>query len=396
MGWLTNYPVVDCDGHINEPVDLWEKWIESPYKHRAPRIATDWRGHQREYVEGKLLPIPYGPGAGLPHGWNGIARNQHQDIRDKTSLRGYVDADKGAFDPRTRLENMDSEGIDISICYPTRGLYAVNVDEPGLAAAICRAYNNWLAETWVKTDPNRFIGPAMVPFWQDVDAAIKEMERCKQEFGLCGVYIRPNPRNGLRFDSPYFYPFYEAAQDLGMPIGLHEGTGYSAAAGTERFDRFIINHCISHPFEQMLAMISFFLGGVLERFPRLKVLFLESGASWAAYWLWRMDEHIEKRPDECSDLQMSATDYFRRQCVITTESDEDPVAGAIEYIGEDNITWSTDFFHWDAKYPGSVEYVVNRKDLNDRAKEKLLGANAIRIMGIENAAQAVTSKKRTA
>lgn len=394
MGRLTNYPVVDCDGHIFEPVDLWEKWIEAPYKLVAPKVMKDWRGDQREYVEGRFYPIPYGPGAGLPHGWQGIAKVQQDEVLEGRAPRGYEAAEVGGFEPKARLEVMDSEGIDIGVCYPTRGLYSINVDDPDLAAAICRAYNNWLYETWMKADPNRLIGVAMVPFWQDVDEAIKEMERCKKEFGFYGTYIRPNPRRGLTFASPYFFPFYEAAQEFGMPIGLHEGTGYSAAAGTERFDRFIINHAISHPFEQMLAMIAFILGGVLEKFPRLRVLFLESGASWAAYWLWRMDEHIEKRPDECPDLRMSATDYFRRQCVITTETDEHPVAGAAEYIGEDNIAWSTDFFHWDAKFPSSVEYVVNRKDLTDTFREKLLGANAIRIMGLEKQAQAVMKGNR--
>jgi uncharacterized protein len=394
MNRKTNYPVVDCDGHIFEPIDLWEKWIDSRYKTAAPRVQRDWRGDQREYVEGRFYPIPYGPGAGLPHGWQGIAKVQQDDVRGGAYPRGYQDAEVAGFEPGARLEVMDKEGIDISLCYPTRGLYCINVEDPGLAAAICRAYNNWLYETWVKADPDRLIGVAMVPFWQDIDASIAEMERCKREFGFYGTCIRPNPPPGLTFASPEFHAFYAAAQDLGMTIGLHEGTGFSAAAGTERFDRFIINHCISHPFEQMIAMVTFILGGVLEKFPRLRVLFLESGASWAAYWLWRIDEHIEKRPDECADLKVSGTEYFQRQCVITTESDEHPVAGTARYIGEDNVAWSTDFFHWDAKYPGALEEMLHREDLNESFRVKLLGGNAIRIMGLEKQAQAVMRRRR--
>ena len=165
---------------------------------------------------------------------------------------------------------------------------------------------------------------------------------------------------------------------------VHEGSGaYLPTAGADRFPgQWFFTHTISHPFEQMLASLSFICKGVLERFPQLKVVFLESGAGWLPYWLWRMDEHFEKLPFQVPWLKMKPSEYFRRQCYISCEPDEDNLGAIVQAVGEDRILFASDYPHWDSTFPGAPKAILDRTDIGPEAKKKILGENALRLLGI--------------
>jgi predicted TIM-barrel fold metal-dependent hydrolase len=145
-----------------------------------------------------------------------------------------------------------------------------------------------------------------------------------------------------------------------------------------------LTHMISHPFEQMLAALSIIAGGVLERFPRLRVAFLESGCGWLPFWLHRMDEHYERRAHEVPWLTMRPSDYFRRQCIISCDPDEVTIPAVVDYIGEDHVCWASDYPHWDAIFPGAVaELRKHLNGLSEAAHEKILGDNARRFLDLD-------------
>ena len=165
------YNVVDADGHILEPLDLWDKYIDPEFRERRPRFVIDDNGKERLSVEGKLLGNPRGIGS---LGAVGV----RQGIVEADTLK-YAEGRKGGFDPHARIPDMDADGIDAAFLYPSLGLFAGAVEDPGLAAAMCRAYNRWLAD-YCKPYPDRLFGVAMLPM-QSVDLAIDEMRFAREE-----------------------------------------------------------------------------------------------------------------------------------------------------------------------------------------------------------------------
>jgi predicted TIM-barrel fold metal-dependent hydrolase len=159
------YNVVDADGHILEPLELWDKYVDPEFRERRPRFVIDENGKERLSVEGKLLGNPRGIGSlgavGVPQG------------AVKLDSLKYAEGKKGGFDPHARIVDMDADGIDAAFLYPSLGLFAGAVEDPGLAAGMCRAYNRWLAD-YCKPYPERLFGVAMLPM-QSVELAI---ERC--------------------------------------------------------------------------------------------------------------------------------------------------------------------------------------------------------------------------
>src|SRR5437879_12728378 len=143
------YNVIDADGHILEPVDIWDKAIDPAYGARAPRRIVDTDGKERLLVEGKILGSPKGLGL---IGGIGARQGTVDDVTMK-----YVEGRPGGFDPHARIPDMDLDGIDAAFLYPSIGLFSGAVADPALAAAMCRAYNRWLAD-YCRPYPDRLFG----------------------------------------------------------------------------------------------------------------------------------------------------------------------------------------------------------------------------------------------
>lgn len=364
------YRAIDCDGHVLEPPGMWERYIDTEYKPQAPTIIQDGAGIEWLLVEGRLMPKASGRARGKTDGLN------------LSPTQGYTARPAGAFDPKRRLQDLDALGIEAAVLLPTQGLGIGGVRDPKLAAALCKAYNTWAAE-YCSVVPERLIGVAVVPL-QDVDASIRELERAVKEYGFKAVSVRPNPywvREGTRtLDNPALDPFYAAVADLGVPLMIHEGTGVNMpTAGADRFDIFFFTHMVAHPFEQMLASLSLIGGGALERHPNLRPVFLESGCSWLHYWLWRMDEHHEKRGQEVPWLRQKPSDYFRRQCAISCDPDEPNIATTVEYVGAECFVFATDYAHWDGVADPVAEF-LEHSTLPDSVNRLILRENAGRLL----------------
>ncbi|MCZ8108818.1 MAG: amidohydrolase family protein, partial [Burkholderiales bacterium] len=201
--------------------------------------------------------------------------------------------------------------------------------------------------------------------------------------GWKAVFLRPNPVKGRILSDPAYEPFWAACEDLDMAVGIHEGT-YSRLPTTsaDRFNTRFALHACSHPMEEMMALLALIEGGVLERHPRLRVAFLESGCGWLPYWLWRLDEEYQVTPWEVKDrVRLMPSEYFRRQCFIAVEPSEPYLSQLIDYIGSDNIIFGSDYPHMDHK-PDIVSQVLKlEKDLAKETVEKILADNPNRFYG---------------
>ncbi len=375
---LDGFKVMDSDMHVQEPADLWTKYIEPKYRDQAPVGTTNYLGDQDLIHDGRVISrfkvqAPYQ--GGMTEWFT-----DHYDRR-----RMYEDYDRRGWDGKCQLEAMDAEGIDVAVLYPTRGLFAhaKEYDDDNFAAAVSRAYNNWLADLCA-ADPKRMYGAAMVPA-QNVQAAVAEIKRAREELGFVAIFLRPNPVRRRNWHNPCYDPLWEACQKYDMAVGFHEGTPCELpVAMGERFsgvhaDLWMTEHVAAHPIEQMYACLSMIQGGVYERFPGLRVAYLEGNCSWVPFWLWRMDEHWEARQHLVKDrVKKPPSEYFKKHCYVGIESDEEPGKYAVDWGAGDNIVFSTDFPHPDSRFPRSVRTLVTLP-LEKEQKRKILWDNCARL-----------------
>ena len=366
-----SFRVMDSDMHVLEPPDLWQRYIAPGFRDRAPAGQTRFQRDLGVTLDGKQLheyraaPIT---GAG------GKREYDEQDFK-------YRDAEEHGWDPGSQVRAMDQEGIDLAVLFPSRALFSLAVDclDPPLAAAIARAYNDWLFD-FCKGDPDRMFGAAhLAP--HDVDLAVQETRRCVQELGFKAVYMRPNIVNGRNWHDRYFDPLWAECDRLNVPVCFHEGgrTPQLNQVGNQ-FATTMLQHTCSHSMAMMMAAVSFCGGGVLERFPALRVAFLEGNCSWVPWLMWRLDEHQEWRGYEQPELKKRPSEYFKRQCFASVECDETP-AKYLEDAGYSHtVVFSTDYPHPDSKYPNAVDSFLGQ-DFSPEAKRRYLWDNCARLYG---------------
>ncbi|MCS6926887.1 MAG: amidohydrolase [Candidatus Binatia bacterium] len=371
-------PVVDADGHILEPPDLWTDYIDPRYRDRAIRIEREERGWEVLLFDNKPAEVVRGTLGAL----GGVGMNPEELLipGKKTYLDGCP---RGSYDPHARLQVMDEEGIDIAFLYPTIGIFWEGwVTDPHLATAYCRAYNRWIVE-FCRANPKRLYPIAHVSLL-DPEGAVEETLRARKD-GCVGVFLSPDmPARGWKhFDDPAFARFWETVQDLQMPVGFHvivrdepsfrDWIRKDAEFGLFNFAFLAID--VMAAFTQMMSL------GMFERYPRLKCTVLESGANWISAWLDRMDHKYIPMASR-TRLKMKPSEYFYRQCVVSADPDETMTAQVVEHIGADYFVWASDYPHIDSSFGVAREMKERLAPLPVAAQQKVLGANALRFYGL--------------
>jgi predicted TIM-barrel fold metal-dependent hydrolase len=359
--------VMDSDMHVREPRDLWEKYLEQEWRDRGPKIISEpTRSGAMVLLEGKIL--------------KGYPPMRRSAIGSSVMDKKLPDAIASGFDAASQLKAMDTEGLDVAVLYPSIGLGILMRPEmdPKLAAAIARAYNNWLYD-FCQTDPHRLKGVGMVAL-HDITEGVKEANRVVTELGFVGVFARCEPVTiGLPWHSKYYDLLWAELEELGVPIGFHTATSLGEVPQTgDRFgDNNLLRQMTSHPMENMLAMVDIILGGVLERHPRLKVAFLECCSGWVPCWLSRMDSEVKRQ----GGLKLKPSEYFKGQCWVGAEAEKE-IPMVIHYIGDNNIVFSTDYPHATSDYPRATEEFFRIEGLTDENKRKILWDNCARLYGL--------------
>lgn len=365
--------VVDADGHVIEPWDVWERFLAPEFRGVAPKVSRQYPG----------VAEPNGPGPRWRNSETGKAYGAKM-VRHYGSL-GVTEQ---GIPASVQLEAMDEEGIDAMVLYPTRGL-AITAHEQmdgRLSSALSRAYNRWLFD-FCSADPTRLVPIACVGL-HSPDLAAQEVVFAVEQLGARGVMIRPNPYMGRNLDDPAYDVFYAEVARLGVPLATHEACGTSMPSYGDRFaDRHIAWHAMCHPMEQMGALLSFTIGGVLERHPDLKVILLEAGATWLPYWLYRLDEHVDwLKDEEANHLTKLPSEYFDRQGLITVEADEPNISALVDAVGIEHLLWASDYPHPDATFPGALDKVFEAPQLSDDQRRLILSDNPISAYGLDAAA----------
>jgi len=284
------------------------------------------------------------------------------------------------MDPKARLKDMDLEGIDIAVLFGgSLSAAAIGlVENPALALATCRAYNEWLAE-YCGAAPERLKGVAVVPF-QDTEGGAPELRRAVRERGPIEVRV-PTWRGGRGPGGARFDPIYAAAQELGVPACVHLLS--ARTVGADRFDNFFLKH-VFYGADVFMAFAAIIGGGVLDRFPELRLGLFEAGCGWVPYLMERMHEHWELFPDQLPHLKRDPAEHMASErCFYTIEPEETTVPFVAGRIGEGRLMYASDYAHFDCMCPESVSTVAGRADLSAGLKRKLLGENAAKLFNIK-------------
>jgi predicted TIM-barrel fold metal-dependent hydrolase len=320
------------------------------------------------------------PAAGRRSGW----REDHDRV--------YADPESRGWDAASQVDAMDVEGLDLAVLFPSRGLFVLGLDsvdsigpdglEPEYASAIARAYNDWLADFCAHA-PDRMFGAAMVAP-HDVPGAVAEARRCVEELGFKAVFLAPGCVNRRPWHHPAYDPLWAEVQRLDVPIAFHGGgqTYLRPDFSLEVLDRLMLWHTFNQPLAIQFVTVCLCAGGVLERFPDLRVALLEGNCSWAPWLLHRLDEHHEWTGwYEAPDLTLKPSDYFRRNCFLSVEADEATARQYVDWFGADNLVFSTDYPHGDSAYPHAVDG-FEKLDLPFDAKVRIVGENWSRLYRI--------------
>ena len=368
---MSTIKVFDTDAHVEESEETFAALQGREFGDSAPRVIA---GERRAFwlIEGRTFPRLAGKGVhtfGSPH------------LRREA---GHIDAERRARiesqelrDPQARLADMNHEGIDVSVVFPTMFLVWPLADNPSLVRAMCRSYNDWIAGKCAASG-GRIRWVATVPL-PDVEGAVAEVEHAAKA-GACGV-MTLGTAGTMKLDDRRLDPFYAAAQAHAQPVCVHVGWSYPPIS--DLYDNVYETMITPFVLPIFMGFSSMLIGGVLERFPKLRVGFFEAGVEWVPYWLDRMERFYKQPPggSKKSDLPArNPREYVKEGRVyFSCELDELRIGMVADAIGDECILYSSDLPHAHRVFD-AIALFRDRRDIAEDTKAKILG-NGTRFFG---------------
>lgn len=393
------YEMISADCHLDLcwlPTDLFVTRATADMRDRMPHVIDG--------PKGKMWVTKKGANLGLVNGMGSAGREyvpgriHRADRMAETGL--YEDGKRGIrrlSDPELRLKDQDRDGVQAEVLYGILGATG-RMNDPEATVEVMRIYNEWLAE-FCATHPERYAGLASIPN-HPIEAAIAEVERVAKRGAVRGLDIANSPDLKPLWD-PSWNPLWEVVDACGLPLHFHtigtrlpEGLQRLVHMGSDlsrapadatgedkRLARMAFaTHITGFQINMAGVLTAVIFGGVLERYPRMRVVLGEAGIGWIPYVLWRMDAEWEDQFNDLS-LTMPPSEYWRRQCWATYQTD--PVGlKLIDELGADKIMWGSDFPHPDGVWPDSREYIAREMgDVPAHIRRQIVCENAARLYG---------------
>ncbi len=366
------FKVIDADAHHHEPPYLWDRYVEPAFRDRVPKVI----GVRRNffvYAENDVIPEIDRSSAPPAH--------HDQYMADK-----YGEAYTEWWSAQVRLKDMDRYGWDIQVALSTNANRIMEIanHHPDIGLAMARAYHNWCHE-YNSVDPKRLKFTATLPAG-DAPGMIEEARRAVEDLGAVSVR-NPLLPEGKWLHQPEYEALWQLASDRDFPISLHGEYRHRRAAPFRAVHEpkgpyGTIDHILGFPTDNMINLAHYVFTGILDRFPKLRLGILESNAGWAHFFLPRMDDHSHGRRAPIGyPLPMKPSEYVMRQCVISADPDEPGLDRIIDFMGDDNLVWNTDYPHPDAPDPDKVMPWFQEQPISDQSKRKILWDNSVRLYG---------------
>ena len=390
------FRVIDADAHSQDTLAQWVNYMEAEYWDRRPRVEHVRGNGERGPKVYRILPCELFPEPIVSTGniqGSGLQRTGRSELRDFMPEK-YPNGYPTNWSAKSRLIDMDLHGWDKQVMVTGFGILGWNHlrgRDQGLLWACARAWHNWLYE-YCSQDFRRLYFVGTMPIQHDIEGLVTETRRIVEQHDTVTIDM-PAPTPGRPWEDPAYDPFWKLAEDLDFPVsfhGVHSGEPLAGARYKPRHSvpgqQVALDHALHHPYENMLSLAHLVYMGILEKFPKLRVSFLEGNAGWLPWWLSRLDDHAlaSRRQGMWFDaplLPLSPSDYFRRQGFVACDGDEGALAGVTLLGWEDHIVWNTDYPHADAPDPDKALDSLLSQPISDEAKRKILWDNAVRLYG---------------
>lgn len=402
---------IDSDGHILEPPTGLLEFAPAGYRDRIWHLETDPDGVEYSMWNGRRMPS-----SGLG-GTAGFSDEQVEKVR--TGQLTYSQTRPSGWTASLRLADMDTDGIDVSVLYPTTMLGLQSMKDVEFGRVQARVYNDWCSAHLEEGHGRLYGAGALPPMHEadDIQGVVDEIYHVAELPGMVSVFMRPNPAVDWRyFNDSVYDPIWAALQDTELPVAFHpflapdlpgacdalklarmrDADGsyqtldeFEAAKAAEDgifLPNIYFTQAIANPVDVMSAICYICSGGVTERFPGAKFMFLEANGGWLVPWLERLDHHAKKFSWDVPWLKMLPSEYFRRQCWISFDPDESMLAFTANspLCGADRIIWASDYPHPDAKFPGVTEELEEAlAGLTYEQKRAITSESAIALYGIQ-------------
>ena len=376
---LEGYRLYDADAHAMMSPRMWET-LPAEYVARRPRatrvsdVSDMDRWTNGWLVEGQIIPHALGPGS---QPGNEPARV----LEEFGAASSSVDFPLSGFDlsdPSARLSGLDYMGIDHQMLYPTT-LYARMTSDPGFEAALFRSYNRYMGQQ-CKLASRRLKWAGLLPL-RDAKQGCEAVEEMGK-LGATAAVVYGTAGDRL-LCHPSFTPVWDELHRSGLPLCVHMGMSYPPFA--EICNGLLDAHGIGMSLPAMMAFVAIVGHGMLDRYPTLKVGFLEFGAEWILYMVPRLDHYLpidrSQMPIKDEIPQRAIRDYVRSgRIFLAGEADDKMLVHEIALLGEDQILYSSDLPHGEGRHDAAKE-ILARNDISEAQKQKILYHNAVRFFG---------------
>ena len=390
--------IISVDDHIVEPADVWTSRMPAKFKDAAPHIVRKDMPDVT-FVGGKLTVNEGGGGA--PADWWIYEKLQRPLLRvdsavgvprDEVTMKGvtYEDMRAGSYSQKERLEDMDVNHIEASLCFPTFprfcGQTFSEAEDKELALLCVKAYNDYQVEEWCAGTGGRLVPLTIVPLW-DAHLAADEVHR-NADRGVRAVCFSEIPAYlglpSIHDADNYWDPFFTACDETSTVVNMHIGSS-SKMPSTSSDAPAAVGSSLTH-INAELSMTDFLMSGLFERFSNLKVAYSEGQIGWIPHLLHRMDVVWEDNRGwggVADKVPNPPSSYFKDH-VFGCFFDDPNGLLLIDEIGEDNITYESDYPHSDSTWPRTRQIAEKQMaGLTDEQRYKVVRGNAIKLFGLD-------------
>ncbi|MGR8948556.1 MAG: amidohydrolase family protein [Gammaproteobacteria bacterium] len=381
---MSKYSIIDVDTHVTEAPDLWTSRVPPSMQDDVPYVATDKRGRKLWYLRNQAFAK-----VGL------TATAGVGDMKDPPN--DYSEMHPGAYDAKARLQYMDEIGIWAMVMYPNVGGFGnqafLKLGDPELMLTCVKVYNDWQTE-WAAEDPRRLLPITSIPFW-DIDAAVKEVQRCSA-LGHRGILFTGEPHAFGQpvIGDPHWNPLWEIAVEHELPISFHIGSGdMEGGLSREKMRTYgamatFAELSVGFFLRNGMQLSDLLISGVLARYPTIKFVSVESGIGWIPFVLEAMDYQFEgnRVREERADLDMPPSEYFKRNVYGCYWFEQTAPQRLFDKVGVDNILFETDFPHPTSLYGDEVHKRIagGLADCDAQTRRKILWENAAQLYKVES------------
>jgi len=363
-----NFPIVDVDSHHYELESFNEilEYMDDPVLQQLAMSAgqTGMRG------------------TGLLAGGVG-----YQDMGGRVTRYPLRKMEKAPGDPHRDITLtkrwMDAMGVDVAVMFPSPMLQLGLHPQIEVEVALGRAYNRWLTERVLAHEP-RIRSMLYLPF-NDPEAAYQMVQELGGAKGVAGFMVTSARHRPVQHNA--YIKTYALLEEMGLPLAFHAGYNWNDQA-MGMMNKFISVHAIGFVFFNMIHLTNWIMNGLPERFPKLKVIWIESGLAWLPFMMQRLDNEYMMRSSEAPALKMRPSDYMR-EMFFSSQPLEMTDPAALELTlrmikAETQLLYSSDYPHWDFDLPSTI---YDLPFLDEQAKRNILGGNAMRVFNLKLPAQ---------